>query len=252
MEDWAPLKTELAARSILLLKRSGFKFRFRPKIFSGLLSLLLSQPEISVRLLKEVLLKWKWRLHREGFSPGWKSSPRNHPVRQRSKRQWTRQAYAYLRSSNTRVLHILTIKNVLPFTFSGRSQRLTDPASKHSSQRYSEKLLNFATNVFFLPEVYCHLTVGHWFIFSAWRGNYFKFALHRICIVFRSFLPKEVLKQVSSPLLSAMFLFIGPEYYCGGELKSLKISCPSPQEVSQLVTNLFFVVESLIIIFFFG
>ena len=25
--------------------------------------------------LKEILLKWKWRLHEEGFSPGWKSYP---------------------------------------------------------------------------------------------------------------------------------------------------------------------------------
>lgn len=40
------------------------------------------------------------------------------------------------------------------FLFSGRSQRFTDPASKHASERYSEKLLNFVTNVFFLYQKY--------------------------------------------------------------------------------------------------
>ena len=31
--------------------------------------------EISARVLKEILMKWKWRLHGEGFSQGWKSYP---------------------------------------------------------------------------------------------------------------------------------------------------------------------------------
>ena len=30
---------------------------------------------ISARVRKEILLKWRWRLHEEGFSPGWKSLP---------------------------------------------------------------------------------------------------------------------------------------------------------------------------------
>ena len=32
-----------------------------------------SQAEISAQVLKEILLKWKWRLHGEGFCQGWKA-----------------------------------------------------------------------------------------------------------------------------------------------------------------------------------